>query len=104
MRAFASYVMAGTLLVLAMDFVAPHAGLGLPGSAWPVVDPRPVVDPSEVARSVIRTHKADRLITKTSTDKSQTPQKKPAVLVGCDPVFSPLSTSAKANFPGRCIA
>jgi len=95
MRALASYVVVGTLVLLAMDFVAPSTGLGLPVSAWPAVDQ------GQVAQSVIRTHKGDRLTAKTSPDKQQ---KKPTMLVGCDPVFSPLSTSAQANFPGRCIA
>lgn len=98
MRPLASYVLVGALVLLAMDFIAPSAGLGLPGNAWPAVDR------DEIAQSVVRTHKGDRLAAKTSPAKQQLPPKKPAVLVGCDPVFSPLSTSAKANFPGRCIA
>jgi hypothetical protein len=25
-------------------------------------------------------------------------------LIGCEPVFSALSSGARANFPGRCVA
>jgi hypothetical protein len=36
--------------------------------------------------------------------KQKTPVKPAKILDGCDPVFSPLSTSAQANLPGRCAA
>src|SRR5664280_3526434 len=38
MRGFASYLLAGILVVLAMDFVAPPAGLGLAVRASPVTE------------------------------------------------------------------
>ena len=46
----------------------------------------------------------DRLRLPATIGKQQVPQKPPIVLVGCDPVFSPLSASAYANFSGRCVA
>lgn len=94
---FASYVVAGILVVLAMDFVAPPVGLGLAVGAWPAVGQGAV-------QSVIRTHKRDRLSAPATIGKQQAPRKSPTMLVGCDPVFSPLSASAQANFSGRCIA
>ncbi|AXK79371.1 hypothetical protein DW352_01875 [Pseudolabrys taiwanensis] len=66
-------------------------------------------------QQVNRTHKADRLdipvtvVAKkqpaTTTVSKEQPQVKPAkILEGCDPVFSPLSSSAQANLPGRCLS
>jgi hypothetical protein len=98
MRGFASYLVAGILVVLAMDFIAPPAGLGLALGAWPAVDQ------NATTQSVVRTHKGDRLSTPLTIGKLPAPPKSPIILVGCDPVFSPLSASARANFPGRCIA
>ncbi len=98
MRGFAVYVVAGVLVVLAMDFIAPPVGLGLALGAWPAVDPSPV------ANTVVRTHKGDRLSTPATVGKLPASKKPPAMLAGCDPVFSPLSASARANFAGRCIA
>src|SRR5471030_1745934 len=43
MRGFASYLVAGVLVVFAMDFIAPPAGLGLALGAWPAVDQNTVV-------------------------------------------------------------
>jgi hypothetical protein len=98
MRGFVSYVVAAILLVLAMDFIAPSVGIGLAVGAGPAVDQGPVV------QSVIRTNKSDRLSVPGTIGKQQAPRKSPTTLVGCDPVFSPLSASAQANFSGRCIA
>jgi hypothetical protein len=99
MRGFASYVVAGILVVLAMDFIAPPVGAGLAVGAWPAVDRGAVV------QSVDRTGKSDRLtVPMTTFGKQQVPRNLPTMLVGCDPVFSRLSASAHANFAGRCIA
>jgi hypothetical protein len=99
MRGFVSYIVAGILVVLALDFIAPPVGLGLALGAWPSVQDALIV------QSVNRTSKTDRLFVPRSTvRKKQLPHKSPAVMVGCDPVFSPLSASAQANFSGRCIA
>lgn len=101
MRGVASYVAAGILAVLALDLFAPPVGLGLSVHAWSVVPP------GATLQYVDRTHKGDRLnVSVTTVDKRQmrrTPSKS-KMMVGCDPVFSPLSTGASANFPGRCAA
>ncbi|MBI2716387.1 MAG: hypothetical protein HYX37_18350 [Rhizobiales bacterium] len=98
MRGFASYLLAGILVVVAMDFIAPPIGLGLPVGAWPTVEQGSLV------QSVNRGNKGDRLSVPTAVDKSQAPRKSPTVLVGCDPVFSPLSASARANVARHCVA
>lgn len=99
MRGFATCLLGGLLVVLALDFIAPPAGLGL-ASAWPAAQ-------SAAPQSVNRANKADRMPISTSTvDKKiekQTPRQSP-ILAGCDPVFSPLSASARANFAARCMA
>ena len=98
MRGFASYVLAGVIVVLALDFIAPPVGLGLPVRAWSATEPESAI------QSVDRTRKSDRMPMSTTVDKQQAPKKPPAMLVGCDPVFSPLSASARANFAARCVA
>jgi len=98
MRGFASYLVAGILVVVAMDFIAPPIGLGLPVGVWPTVEQGSLV------QSVNRSHKGDRLNVPMAVDKSHAPRKPPIVLVGCDPVFSPLSASARANVSRRCVA
>ena len=98
MRGFASYVVVGIMVVLALDLIAPPVGLGLSVGAWPVVEPGLTV------QSVDRSKKSDRLPVPTAVGKRQVPRKLPVMLVGCDPVFSPLSASAQANFAGRCVA
>lgn len=108
MRGFTSYLVAGIFAVLALAFVAPAAWLGLPVGA------RTVVEPGTALQSVNRTNKADRLTVPmtvigkrpaapaTTVGKEQAPVMPVKILDGCDPVFSPLSTSAQANLPGRC--
>ncbi len=98
MRSLAAYLVAGIMVVLAMDLIAPPVGLGLSVAAWPALEH------GSTLQSVDRVHKTDRLRVPATVDKQQIPRKPPAVLVGCDPVFSPLSASAYANFSGRCIA
>jgi hypothetical protein len=93
MRGFASYMVAGTLVVLALDFIAPPVGLGLAIASGPEIDQ---------SQTVVRRHKGDRLSVPAEGGKA--PSKPPTVLVGCDPVFSLLSVSAQANFFGRCVA
>ena len=93
MRGFLSYVVASILVVLALDFIALPVGLGLAVAAGPAVDQTQIV---------VRSHKRDRLSVPAAGAK--TPSKSPIMLVGCDPVFSPLSASAQANFAGRCVA
>lgn len=101
MRGFTSYLLAGIFVVLAMDMVAPPIGLNFSIAAWPAVAP--------AVQVVDRAGKGDRLQVSTSVVNrnqldQQAPAIRPVVMVGCDPVFSPLSASAQANFAGRCVA
>ena len=98
MRGCVSYVTAGVVVMLSMDLIVPPVGLGL------VVGARPAVDRSSALQSVDRKHKGERMPALTIIGKQQLPLKLPAVLIGCEPVFSPLSASTHANFPGRCVA
>jgi hypothetical protein len=97
MRKFVSYIFAGSAVVLAMDLIAPPAGLGLALMAWPAVAG------SVTPQIVDRTHKGDRLQVPMANDRQRTPPSAPQ-LIGCEPVFSALSSGARANFPGRCVA
>ena len=98
MRGFASYLLAGILVVLAMDFVAPPAGLGL------AVRASPVTELSATPQFVDRTHKGDRLSLPASVGEQQTLEPSPGSMIGCDPPFSRLLASARANVSGRCVA
>jgi hypothetical protein len=98
MRGLASYLLAGILVVLVLDFIAPPAGLGLAIGAQPAserVAPDPIVD---------RTHKGDRMPLPRDIGKEQTPREPHRIMIGCEPAFSPLWSSAHVNVPGRCIA
>ena len=99
MPGLAAYLAAGGLLVLAMDFVAPPVGIGLPVATWPALD-------NATTQTVDRSHKSDRLRLPTTTVDRREPTARPApgMPIGCEPVFSPLSAAAQLNFPGRCIA
>src|SRR5665213_3120351 len=96
MRGVASYLLAGILVMLVLDFIAPRAGLGLAIRAQPVnalvVVPNQFVD---------RTHKGDRLPLPTDIGRQQRPHV--PLMIGCEPAFSPLSNSAGANVAGRCV-
>lgn len=99
MRGFASFLMAGILVVMAMDLIAPPAGLGFSLNRWPT--PQPYT----TWQSVDRTLKGNRLQLPATVNKQEVPKNAPTrIMVGCDPVFSPLSASASANFAGRCAA
>jgi hypothetical protein len=98
MRSLAAYLVAGILVVLAMDLIAPPVGLGLSIAAWSATED------SSSRQSVVRALKGDRLRLPATVGKRQVPQKPPTMLVGCEPLFSPLTASAHANFPGRCVA
>ncbi len=98
MRGFLSYSLAGLVLLVAMDAIAPPAGLGLAIGTWPSVD-------GSTAELVVdRTHKGDRLQAPLANSGRTSPSSAPAMLIGCEPVFSSLSASSRANFPGRCVA
>jgi len=96
MRSIISYVLAGLVVVLAMDMIAPPIGFGLAVFAWPAVNG------NALHQSVDRAHKGDRLPLPLVNGRQNGPTEIP-VLVGCEPVFSPLSKSKHANYPGRCI-
>lgn len=94
MRRVALYLFAAGLLAVAMGVVAPL--LGLPVGARATSDRGPV-------QSVNRARKGDRLILPTAGDKLQRTHQLPTIIVGCEPAFSPLAASARANFSSRCI-
>jgi len=96
MRGFISYILAGTLVVIAMDAMAPPVGLGLATGTWPAVE--------EAGQVVDRTHKGDRLQVPLANGRRMLPPRAPAMLIGCEPVFSSLSAGSRANFAGRCVS
>jgi len=96
MRGFSSYLLVGILVVLVLDFIAPPVGLGLTAGAGFAAQ-------GATLQTVDRTNKGDRRPLPAATVGKQL-QKAPPMLAGCEPVFSPLSASARANFAGRCIA
>ena len=98
MRGLASYLLAGILVVLLMDFFAPPVGLGFGVSATPMAEPL------ATTQVVDRTHKGDRLNLPASVGEQQTPEPPPPILIGCEPPFSRLVASAHASVAGRCIA
>jgi hypothetical protein len=98
MRGFVSYTFAGIAVVLTMDTIVPPASLGWAVIAWPAVGESA---PSQV---VNRDHKSDRLQVPLANDRRTVPPAAPSVLIGCEPIFSPLSRGIRANFPGRCLA
>jgi hypothetical protein len=83
--------------VLVMDIIAPPAGFGL------TVGARPSGDRNARPQIVDRTHKGDRLQFPAAHNR-KTPAGRPAMLIGCEPVFSALSSGARANYAGRCVA
>lgn len=97
MRGFASYLLAGLLVVLAMDFVAPPAGLGL------VVRVTPVAELGTTTQFVDRIHKGDRLSLPASVGEQQTLEPQSPIMIGCDLPFSRLLAWARANVSGRCV-
>lgn len=97
MRGFIIYMAAGTLAVLVMNFIAPPSGFGFDFGARLALGSDPVI------QSVDRTHKSERITVPKLAGERQAPIKPPAMLVGCDPAFSPLTPAARANFPARCI-
>ncbi len=98
MRGLASYLLAGILVVLTMDFFAPPVGLGF------VVRATPSAEPNAITQFVDRTHKGDRLSLPTSVGEQQAPEPPLPVMIGCDPPFSRLLASARTNASGRCVA
>jgi hypothetical protein len=106
MRGLVSYLFAGIMVMFAIEFLAAPIGLAFIASpseaAQAAVLHQTIVDDAGI---VDRSHKGDRLTSPASASES------PAVIrpagrmiVGCDPVFSPLSAAARLNYPGRCVA
>jgi hypothetical protein len=97
MRGIAGYLLIGMSAALASGALT-FMGLDLDASALPA----PKISPT--IQHVDRTHRGDRLDMHTTIDKGAVPKRRNRVLVGCDPAFSALLTSARANFSGRCVA
>ncbi len=91
MRGFVSYLIAG-LVILAVGF-----GLSV-GAA-------PIAKNDSILQTVDRSNKGDRIpVTTVGKQQPEPAKKRPSVLTGCDPAFSPLSTSARNNFARSCVA
>lgn len=98
MRRSISYILAAALIALVSEVIAPQVGFGY------AVGARPSVDENARPQIADRAHKGDRLQFPAASGRRNVPAGKPAMLVGCEPVFSSLSSSARANFAGRCVA
>ncbi len=100
MRGLVSYLIAGIFLMLALGMVAPPLGLG-----FSPVGASPAVSKGEgPLQSVDRSNKGDRIsVTTVGKRKPEPPRPPPAIMAGCDPAFSPLAASARANFARSCI-
>jgi hypothetical protein len=93
MRGLMPYILAGVLVVLAMDVIAPPVGLGL------AVVAQPATGINTSTQTVDRTRKGDRLRVPDVNGRQA-----PPMPIGCEAAFSSLSAGARANFPGRCLA
>ena len=98
MRCLLSCVFAGTLVAAVLNAVVPPAGLGLAVMAWPTLEK------GAMPQTVNRAHKTDRLKIPVVNGRRKVPPAAPAMLDGCEPVFSALASAARANYPGRCVA
>ena len=97
MRGFAGYLLIGVLAALAMGLVT-VAGVGL------AVGARPMPERGAIIQHVDRTHKGDRLDLHRTVGNRPATNQPMAVLVGCEPAFSPLVASSRQNISGRCVA
>jgi hypothetical protein len=105
-RGVAAYILAGLVVVLAMDAFAPPAGLGLALGVWPRVER------SDGVQTVNRRDKGDRLdLMKIQLGRERELERKPpqpeptAMPEGCELVVSALSPVARAdNVAHRCLA
>ena len=98
MRSSISYILAAALVALVMEVIAPPAGFGF------AVGARTPVDGNARPQIVDRAHKGDKLPFPAANGRRNVPAGKPAMLIGCEPVFSSLSSGARANYAGRCVA
>jgi hypothetical protein len=105
-RGVAAYILAGLVVVLAMDAFAPPAGLGLAVGAWSRADR------GDDVQTVNRRDKGDRLdlmkiqLGRERELEHKPPQPEPAAMPeGCELVVSALSPMARAdNVAHRCLA
>jgi hypothetical protein len=98
----------GFAVVLLTDYVT------LPAATWLNPDQQSIHAPAPTSmHAVDRTRKGDRLLPSPRDSGASKVQPAPAeqtrphpqrIPVGCDPVFSPLTGSTRANFTGRCLA
>ena len=96
MRTFLGYVTIGVLAVAAMS-LATIAGLDLAVGARPLPE-------RAIIQHVDRTHKGDRLDSRTIKSGARPAVKNIAVPVGCEPVFSPLVSAESPQISGRCVS
>ncbi|MDP2410671.1 MAG: hypothetical protein Q8M26_10345 [Pseudolabrys sp.] len=97
MRDFVSYFSAGALAALAIVVIAQ------PGDANTASERASMTSMSKAPlQTVDRSNKGDRLAPATAVRPQ--PLERPRMMAGCDPAFSPLSTSAAVNFAARCVA
>jgi hypothetical protein len=90
-------LLAGLGAGAALGLSAPALNLGFAVNAWPLAPA------GTTLQRVDRTHKGDRLdVPMTRVGKQ--PVSTPKVLIGCEPVSSPLAGTMRASIPGRCAA
>jgi hypothetical protein len=100
-----SLVIGAVIGVAALDFSASPAITGLVTDVINGVRASP--SDTFAAQSVDRTRKADRLTPPGGrlTPAQRLPASQPSPIPdGCSPAFSPLSSSARLNYPVRCVA
>ena len=91
------HLITGGLLLLAIDGVAPRAGVALSFASSPTVQ-------ESVPQTVNRAEKADRLPLPVAKKPVVPTSARPTPLIGCEPLMSPLSKSAQPNSFGHCLA
>lgn len=90
-------LLAGLTAGIALGFSAPTLNWGFAVSAGPAAPA------GTTLQWVDRTRKGDRLdVPMTRVGKQ--PVSTPKVLIGCEPVSSPLASTMRASVPGRCAA
>jgi hypothetical protein len=108
MSSLARLCAGGLAVVLLMNYGTLPSATGLDPSQQSVHSP-----PPKLLHVVDRTHKGDRIAPAQDSSQSnvkpapieQTRPQPPRIPVGCDPAFSPLSGSSRANnFTARCLA
>lgn len=100
MRGLAAYITAGFLAALATCAIASV----IPGE---VVGAQTVGGGRSAVQWVDRAHKGNRLDLRNARggERRQPMKAREKIISGCEPVFSPLAQSTRAdNFAGRCVA